>query len=110
MDSFSADRLSNRVPLENINTQLRRKIHWSAGEQLALLGGSDPWCDCQDFPDEFWSELELLNLRIIDIREEHPVLRADFTLTGQLSTHAYAVELVREDNWVINRVQGFSFE
>ena len=50
------------------------------------------------FPDEFWSELELLNPQVIDIREEHPVLRADFTLSGQLSTHAYAVELVREDN------------
>ena len=66
--------------------------------------GADDWCDCQDYPDEYWKIITLNNF----IYNKDTV--SFYWTWGHKNEMQYEMKAVKEDEkWRISYIQGFKF-
>lgn len=92
MQHFS--QLGNRL-----NTELRNKqLSWPVGELAPFGNGANCWCDCQDYPDNFWKTLTIQHIAPTDNHIHLEVKIAEGS--------TYAIQVIREkDEWKIDAMQ-----
>ncbi|QQS95477.1 hypothetical protein [Sphingobacterium spiritivorum] len=93
----------NRLGL-TIDEKLRNNTFtWYIGELPPFGNGANPWCNCQDSPDNYWKRISL----------------QDVVVDGNTATYnwtwgegfQYKMKAVKEnDIWKISYMQGFDFE
>lgn len=93
MQHFS--QLGNRL-----NTELRNKqLSWPVGELAPFGNGANYWCDCQDYPDNFWKTLTIQHIVPTDNHINLDVMIAEGSI--------YRLQVIREkDEWKIDAMQG----
>ena len=42
---------------------LEGKTDWSVGEYSPFASDTDPWCNCQDAPEQYWEDIQIVQLR-----------------------------------------------
>ncbi|SUJ29197.1 Uncharacterised protein [Sphingobacterium spiritivorum] len=93
----------NRIGL-TIDEKLRNNTFtWYVGELPPFGNDANPWCNCQDNPDNYWKKISL----------------QDVVVDGNTATYnwtwgeggQYKMKAVKEnDGWKISYMQGFDFE
>ncbi|MGJ1420165.1 hypothetical protein ACR79T_11110 [Sphingobacterium spiritivorum] len=93
----------NRIGL-TIDEKLRNNTFiWYTGELPPFGNGANPWCNCQDSPDNYWKRISL----------------QDIVVDGSTATYnwtwgegfQYKMKAIKEnDGWKISYMQGFDFE
>jgi len=85
----------------NINDLLNSgEMIWHVGELPPFGNDADPWCNCQDSPDQYWNNITLSNLSI------HKNEAAfSWTWGGDFSYKALAHK--ENNSWKISYLQGF---
>jgi len=77
-----------------------KKLQWLVGEMPPFGNDANPWCNCQDFPEQYWKTITVQQLKI-----EEQTARFIWTWGGDV---AYNVQAVKEDNqWKVAYLQGF---
>ncbi len=90
----------NKIAL-TIDEELKsKKLEWLVGELPPFGNDANPWCNCQDNPDNYWQTLTI-NKIMLDNKT------AAFTWTWG-GNFEYKVKAIKEnDNWKITYLQGF---
>ena len=84
------------------------QIVWEEGSQPSFLDMGDPWCHCQDYPENFWEWLSLHNLKILSVDTESIRVGAFWSFHKQPTDNRYYVEMILKDGeWKIDALQGF---
>ncbi|MFT5780600.1 MAG: hypothetical protein ACI837_003563 [Crocinitomicaceae bacterium] len=103
---FSANFIANHAALANsIGDQLvSGKMEWTVGDLPPFGNGANAWCDCQDYPDNFWENM------VISIAES--VQDADSkSVTWKFDKDddsGYSLGVVKQDGaWKIDSMQAF---
>lgn len=66
--------------------------------------GADDWCDCQDYPNEYWKIITLNNFIYINDTVSF------YWTWGQKNEMQYEMKAIKEDEkWRISYIQGFKF-
>lgn len=102
---FSAQFLNNYNKLAlTIDERLRnKKLQWVIAEMPPFGNGANPWCNCQDNPDEYWQKITLNNMKFDKDT-------ASFSWTWG-DDFEYKVKAIKENgNWKISYLQGFDFD
>ena len=74
------------------------------GDQPTYLE-ANPWCSCQDNPDEYWKSI---NIRDIKINNDEATLNWTWDIESDYYDFEYHVSLQKENGkWVISYLQGF---
>ncbi|WP_431244608.1 hypothetical protein ACQ9BO_10195 [Flavobacterium sp. P21] len=83
-----------------------KKIEWLVGDMPPFGNGANPWCNCQDFPDEYWKTMKIKDLKIDNNKAS---LKWIWLWDGVWSGN-YKVEAVKENGvWKISYLEGFDF-
>lgn len=56
----------NKIGLK-LDENLRRNKYpygWQVGDMPPFGNGASPWCNCQDYPDEYWKTMRIKNLTV----------------------------------------------
>ena len=78
------------------------KIEWLVGDILPFGNNTNPWCNCQDNPDNYWKTINITKLTLADNT-------AIFIWTWG-KEFEYKVNAVKENgSWKISYLQGFDF-
>jgi len=102
---FSNEFLENYYKIyTTLDKKLRNKeIEWLVGDLPPFGNDANPWCNCQDTPDNYWHKM---TLKILHIESN----KATFTWTWG-DNFEYKARAVRENNfWKIAYLQGFDFK
>lgn len=86
-----------------IDEKMRNKsLVYYIGELPSFGNDANPWCNCQDNPDNYWKILTIKKLNIKDNQ-------ADFVWTWG-DDFEYKTKAVKENNvWKISYLEGFDF-
>lgn len=92
----------NKIAL-TIDKKMRDKsLVYYIGELPPFGNGANPWCNCQDHPDDYWRNLTIKKLNIKDNQ-------ADFVWTWG-NDFEYKTKAIKENNiWKISYLEGFDF-
>lgn len=90
----------NKLAL-SIDTDLKnKKIEWLVGDMPPFGNDANPWCNCQDNPDNYWKTLTITDLEI-----ENNVATFNWTWGNDFE---YKVKAIKAgDVWEIAYLQGF---
>lgn len=100
-ESFLADYRKIAVRMDK---ELRsRSVSWLVGDMSPFGKGSNEWCNCQDYPDNYWDIIKLVDIRISKDK-------AGFKWTWGDNLY-YAVRAKREARlWKISYLEGFDMK
>lgn len=86
-----------------LDKKLRNKeLEWLVGDMPPFGNDVNPWCNCQDNPDNYWQ-----TMKINKIAFDNNV--ATFTWTWG-DNFEYKVNAIKQnDNWKISYLEGFDF-
>ena len=88
---------------ENLKTN---KIEYFVGELPPYGSDSNPWCDCQDYPESYWKTLKVNDLKI-----QNNKATFYWTWTEWKETPKYKVTAVKENGiWKIAVLDGFDYK
>lgn len=95
----------NKIGLK-IDTNLKnKKMEWLVGDMPPFGGDANPWCNCQDYPDEYWKTLTINNLKI---DKNNATFNWTWSSKGDFN---YKVKAVKENGiWKIAYLEGFDFD
>jgi hypothetical protein len=99
---FASDFLNEyRKIAERMDKELRDGSSlWPEGELSTFGDDVDAWCNCQDFPDQYWNVIKLADIKINN-------KNADFKWTWGDNFY-YKTKAIKENgNWRISYLQGF---
>lgn len=99
---FAEDFLKNydKIAL-SIDADLKsKKMEWLVGDMPPFGNDANPWCNCQDNPDNYWKTLTITDLEI-----ENNVATFNWTWGNDFE---YKVKAIKAgDEWKITYLQGF---
>ncbi|MDR0834212.1 MAG: hypothetical protein LBN93_08540 [Candidatus Symbiothrix sp.] len=82
---------------------LRDGEDWLVGD-IGYFDDFDPWCDCQDFPDD-----ETIEIKILNIDSQKAILTWNWTAEGW-DAFSHTVKVAKEKGiWKVAYLQGFDF-
>jgi hypothetical protein len=94
IDNYNKLALSIDADLKN------KKIEWLVGDMPPFGNDANPWCNCQDNPDNYWKTLTITDLEI-----ENNVATFNWTWGNDFE---YKVNAIKSgDEWKITYLQGF---
>ncbi|SHL10701.1 DUF3828 domain-containing protein [Flavobacterium chilense] len=95
----------NKIALA-IDTNLKnKKMEWLVGDLPPFGNDSNPWCNCQDYPDDYWKTLTINNLKI---DKNEAIFNWSWSLKDNFK---YKVKAVKENGiWKIAYLEGFDFK
>ncbi len=80
-----------------------KKLEWIVGELPSFGSNANPWCNCQDYPDDYW---KTMTIKVMNLENN----TATFTWTWG-EDFEYQVKAIKEnDQWKISYLQGFDLE
>ena len=80
-----------------------KKLEWLVGELPSFGSNANPWCNCQDYPDDYW---KTMTIKVMSLENN----TATFTWTWG-EDFEYQVKAIKEnDQWKISYLQGFDLE
>jgi hypothetical protein len=78
-------------------------LEWKVGELPPFGNGSNPWCNCQDVPDDFLSKLYITHLKVENDGVSYNWSWGD----GQ----EYSIKAIKENNeWKVVKMEGFDYD
>lgn len=87
-----------------LDKKLRNKeIEWLVGELPPFGDNVNPWCNCQDNPDNYWHIMTIDNI-VFDSN----VATFTWTWGDNFKYNAKAIKL--HDGWKISYLEGFNFD
>ncbi|MFH6950746.1 hypothetical protein ACHRV6_19780 [Flavobacterium sp. FlaQc-51] len=96
----------NKIALkigENLKTN---KMEYLVGDLPPYGSDSNPWCNCQDYPEKYWKTLQVNNLKI-----QNDKATFYWTWTEWKETPKYKVTAVKENGiWKIAILDGFDYK
>lgn len=79
-----------------------KKLEWQVGDLPPFGNDANPWCNCQDNPDNYWQKVTIDKIGFDNNT-------ATFTWTWG-ENFEYKVNAIKQnDNWKISYLQGFGF-
>jgi len=92
----------NKIALTIDNDLKSKKLEWQVGNLPPFGNDANPWCNCQDNPDNYW---QTMTINKIELDKN----AATFTWTwgDNFEYKVYAVK--QNNNWKISYLQGFDF-
>lgn len=105
IDFFSTEFIDNYYKIfTTLDSKLRNKeIEWLVGDLPPFGDNVNPWCNCQDNPDNYWQ-----TMTIDQIAFESNVATFTWTWGANFQYKAKAIKL--NDNWKISYLEGFNFD
>jgi len=102
---FSSEFIDNYYKIfTTLDKKLRNKeIEWLVGDLLPFGDNVNPWCNCQDNPDNYWQ-----TMTIDKIEFENNVATFTWTWGDNFQYQAKAIKL--NDSWKISYLEGFNFD
>lgn len=103
---FADEFLDNYAKIAlKIDKQLKNKtMVWEMGYMPPFGNDANPWCNCQDNPDDYWKKITIQNLSL-DQDE------ATFSWTWEWDDFAYKARAKKENGaWKISYLEGFDLE
>lgn len=101
---FAADFLKNydKIAL-SIDADLKnKKMEWLVGDMPPFGNDANPWCNCQDNPDNYWKTLTIKDLEL-----DNNVATFNWTWGNDFN---YTIKAIKTgDEWKITYLQGFNF-
>lgn len=92
----------NKIALTINDKMVKKLLLYYVGELPPYGNGANPWCDCQDSPDNYWKTITLRDVMINDNTATY-----DWTWGGNFK---YKVKATKENGvWKILYLQGFDF-
>ncbi|GAB2536324.1 hypothetical protein [Spirosoma aerophilum] len=77
-----------------------KQLEWSVGDMPPFGNDSNPWCNCQDSPENYWKTLALINLNIDNDKATFGWTWGDDSI--------YKVKAKKSNGvWQISYLQGF---
>lgn len=101
--SFFTDRFINdyNSTVTIIDNKIRNKtINWQIGELPPFGNGANPWCNCQDNPNDYWKILTISKISI-----NNNIATLSWTWGGDFEYRVKAAK--QEDVWRIENLEGF---
>jgi hypothetical protein len=96
----------NKIALkigENLKTN---KMEYLVGDLPPYGSDSNPWCNCQDYPEKYWKTLQVNNLKV-----QNDKATFYWTWTEWKETPKYKVTAVKENGiWKIAILDGFDYK
>ena len=95
----------NKIALKLDANLKNKKIEWLVGDLPPFGNDANPWCNCQDSPDDYWKTITDNNLKVDNNK-------ASFYWTWSLKgDFKYKTTVVKENGvWKIASLEGFDFE
>jgi hypothetical protein len=95
----------NKIALKLDANLKNKKIEWLVGDLPPFGNDSNPWCSCQDYPDEYWKTMAVNNLKVDNNK-------ASFYWTWSWKgDFKYKTTVVKENGvWKIASLEGFNFD
>lgn len=102
---FSNEFIDNYYKIfTTLDRKLRNKeIEWLVGDLPPFGDNVNPWCNCQDNPDNYWQTMIIDNIAF-----ESNVATFTWTWGDNFQYKARAIKL--NDNWKISYLEGFNFD
>jgi hypothetical protein len=102
---FSTEFIDNYYKIfTTLDQKLRNKeIEWLVGDLPPFGDNVNPWCKCQDNPDNYWQ-----TMTIDKIAFESNAATFTWTWGNNFQYKAKAIKL--NDNWKISYLEGFDFD
>lgn len=95
----------NKIALKIDSNLKTKKIEWFEGELPPFGNGANPWCNCQDNPDNYWKTMTINHLKV-----ENNNASFDWTWSWK-GNFKYKVKTVKENGfWKIASLEGFNFD
>jgi hypothetical protein len=90
----------NNIALSIDNTLKNKKMDWLVGDMPPFGNDANPWCNCQDNPDNYWKTLTIKDFEI-----ENNVATFNWTWGNDFN---YTIKAIKAgDEWKITYLQGF---
>jgi len=94
----------NKIALRIDSNLKTKKIEWLEGDLPPFGNDANPWCNCQDYPDNYWKTMTINHLKI-----ENDKASFDWTWSWK-GDFKYKVKTVKENGvWKIASLEGFDF-
>ena len=94
----------NKIALRIDSNLKTKKIEWFEGELPPFGSDSNPWCNCQDNPENFWKTMTINHLKI-----ENDKASFDWTWSWK-GDFKYKMKTIKENGaWKIASLEGFDF-
>jgi hypothetical protein len=95
----------NKIGLKLDSNLKNKKIEWLVGDMPPFGNDANPWCDCQDNPDEYWKTMTITNLKV---ENNKAVFYWTWSWKGNFK---YKVTTIKENGiWKISYLQGFDYD
>jgi len=95
----------NKIALAIDANLKNKKTEWLVGDLPPFGNDSNPWCNCQDYPDAYWKTMTISNLKI---DKNNAVFNWNWSLKDNFK---YRVKAVKENGiWKIAYLEGFDFK
>ncbi|MFD1603030.1 hypothetical protein ACFSJW_06980 [Flavobacterium artemisiae] len=101
---FSKDFIANydKIALKIDSEFKNGTLKWNVGELPPFGFGASPWCNCQDFPNDFLTKTKIKDLEINNNKASYD--------WGFGPDDVYSIKAVKEnDVWKISYMQGFDY-
>ncbi len=79
-----------------------KTLQWHIGDLPPFGNGANPWCNCQDNPDEYWKKIKIKNLII-----HKQTATYNWTWGDDFNYKAQAIK--ENGDWKISYLEGFDF-
>lgn len=95
----------NKIALKIDSNLKNKKTEWLVGDLSPFGNDANPWCNCQDSPDDYWKTITVNNLKVDNNK-------ASFYWTWSLKgDFKYKTTVVKENGvWKIASLEGFNFD
>lgn len=94
----------NKIALRIDSNLKTKKIEWFEGELPPFGNDTNPWCNCQDNPENYWKTMTIDHMKI-----ENNNASFDWTWSWK-GDFKYKVKTVKENGiWKIESLEGFDF-
>ncbi|UWY30474.1 hypothetical protein N4T20_11180 [Flavobacterium sp. TR2] len=95
----------NKIALRIDSNLKTKKIEWLEGDLPPFGNDSNPWCNCQDNPENYWKTMAINHLKI-----ENNKASFDWTWSWK-GNFKYKVKAIKENGaWKIAYLEGFDFD
>lgn len=95
----------NKIGLKIGDNLKTKKIEWLVGDLPPYGNDTNAWCNCQDYPEQYWKTLKLNNLKV-----ENDKATFSWTWTAWKDGGKYKVKAVKENGiWKIAYLEGFDY-